>query len=159
MEQKALARWLKVILAGVAACGLAVYLMIIPGYGASMASFYPEFSYAYYPWLYFLWGTALPIYAALFLGWKIAANIGSDRSFTAENAKYLKWISWLAAGDAGYFFIGNIVLLFANCSHPGIALLSLLFVFAGIAVAVAAAALSHLVNRAADLQEQSDLTI
>jgi hypothetical protein len=44
-------------------------------------------------------------------------------------------------------------------SHPGVTLLSLLIVFAGIAIAVAAAALSHLVHKAAALQEQSDLTI
>ena len=44
-------------------------------------------------------------------------------------------------------------------SHPGVLLLSLLIVFAGIAVTVASAALSHLVYKAASLQEQSDLTI
>lgn len=82
-----------------------------------------------------------------------------DRSFSNENAKYLKWISWLAAGDGIFFFIGNVVLLFINMSHPGVALFSLIVVFAGVAVAVAAAALSHLVKKAAALQEQSDLTI
>ena len=44
-------------------------------------------------------------------------------------------------------------------SHPGVALFSLIVVFAGVAVAVAAAALSYLVKKAAVLQEQSDLTI
>ena len=44
-------------------------------------------------------------------------------------------------------------------SHPGVALASLLGVFAGVAVAIAAAALSHLVRKAAELQEQSDYTI
>ena len=46
-----------------------------------------------------------------------------------------------------------------NMNHPGIVLLAMVVVFAGIAVTVAAASLSHLVSRAADLQEQSDLTI
>ena len=50
-------------------------------------------------------------------------------------------------------------MLFTNMSHSGVALFSLLIVFAGVAVAVAAAALSHLVQKAAVLQEQSDLTI
>ena len=59
----------------------------------------------------------------------------------------------------GFFFVGNVILLFANMSHPGVALFSLLIVFSGVAVAVAAAALSHLVQKAAVLQEQSDLTI
>ena len=81
------------------------------------------------------------------------------RSFSETNAKLLQWISYLAAADAGFFFVGNIVMLFLSMSHPGITLLSLLVVFAGAAVAAAAAALSHLVKKAAALQEQSDWTI
>ena len=92
-------------------------------------------------------------------GWMIAGNIGRDRSFCMDNAKYLKWISWLAAGDAIYFFAGNVVMLFANMNHPGVIIISLFVIFAGVAIAVAAAALSHLVKKAAVLQEESDLTI
>ena len=44
-------------------------------------------------------------------------------------------------------------------SHPGVLLFSLAVIFAGIAVAVVSAVLSHLVAKAGDLQEQSDLTI
>ena len=159
MEQKNLAKWLKVILAGVGICGLIVYFLIIPAYGKSFAEMNPEFEYCFWPWLIFLWVTAVPCYIALVLGWKIACGIGADRSFTEANAKYLKWISWLAAADAAYFFAGNVVLMFLNMNHPGIVILSLLIVFAGTAIAVAAAALSRLVKKAAALQEQSDLTI
>ena len=159
MRQKTLSTWLKVILVGVGICGLLVYFLVIPSYGKSLVSFYPEFSYRYYPWLFFLWMTGIPCYVALVLGWKIAVNIGKDRSFSQVNADCLKWISWLSAGDAVFFFIGNLIFLYANLSHPGVALFSLFIVFAGIAVSVVAAALSHLVQKAAALQEQSDLTI
>ena len=159
MEQKTLSKWLKLILIGVGLCGLAVYGLIVPGYAISMRTQYPEFANRFWPWLIFIWATAIPCCAALVIGWKIAANIGADRSFSEDNAKYLKWIAWLAAGDAGFFFLGNLVLLFLNMSHPGITLISLLLVLAGVAVTVAAAALSPLVKKAAALQEQSDLTI
>lgn len=159
MEQKTLAKWLKIILIGVGFCGLIVYAAVIPGYGASLVSQYPEFSGRYWPWLIFLWLTGVPCYAALVLGWRVAVNIGQDRSFSLENAKLLAGISRLAAGDAVFFFAGNVALLLLNMSHPGVVLLSLLAVFAGVAVSVAAACLSHLVRKAADLQEQSDLTI
>ena len=76
-----------------------------------------------------------------------------------ENARALRAIAFLAAGDAAFFFLGNVVFLFLNMSHPGVVLASLLGVFAGVAVAIAAAALSHLVRKAAELQEQSDFTI
>ena len=159
MKQKALSNWLKVIVIGTGVCGLAVYLYFLPEWGKSIADHYPEFSGAYWPWLIFLWATAIPCYAALVFGWKIADHIGKDRSFSVENAELLKWISWLAAADTAFFFAGNVVLLLMNMNHPGIVLLSMVIVFAGIAVTVAAAALSHLVRKAAGLQEENDLTI
>ena len=159
MKQEVLARWLKVVLIGAGICGLILYGFFLPGYGAQLAVMNPEFSDRYWPWLIFLWITGIPCYIALVLGWKIASNIKKDRSFSNDNARYLKWISWLAAGDAIYYFIGNMVLLFSNMSHPGVTLYSLLVVFAGVCVTVAAAVLSHLVQKAACLQEQSDLTI
>ena len=159
MEQKSLSIWLKIILVGVGVCGLLVYFVVVPSCGNTLLYSYPEYAYRYWPWLIFIWVTALPFYAALFLGWKIAVNIGLDRSFSRDNARYLKWIAWLAALDAIYFFIGNFVMLFSDKSHPGVMLLSLLVVFAGVAVAAVAGALSHLVQKAAVLQEQNDLTI
>ena len=159
MEQKGLAIWLKIILVGVGICGLVVYFVVFPSYGELLVNDYPEFSNRFWPWLIFLWISGIPCYAVLLFGWKIATNIGRDQSFSNVNAKYLKWIAWLAAGDGIFFFVGNIIFLFTNMSHPGVALFSLLVVFAGVAVAVASAVLSHLVQKAAVLQEQSDFTI
>ena len=159
MEQKSLARWLKIIILGAGLCGLVIFFVIIPSYGSSLVASYPEFSNRFWPWLIFLWICGIPCYAALVFGWLIASNIGRDRSFTEKNARYFKWISWLAAGDSIFFFVGNIVLLFMNMSHPGVVLLLLLVVFAGVAIAIAAAVMSHQVKKAAALQEQSDLTI
>ncbi|MBQ1351320.1 MAG: DUF2975 domain-containing protein [Oscillospiraceae bacterium] len=159
MEQKTLSKWLKCILIGVGLCGLAVYAVIIPLLGQTIVGQNPEFAFCYWPWLCFLWATGIPCYVALFLAWNVASNIGQNRSFSDSNAKLFRWISGLAAGDAAFFFIGNIVMAFLNMNHPGILLLSWLFVFAGVAVAVAAAVLSHLIKKAAALQEQSDWTI
>ena len=92
-------------------------------------------------------------------GWKIAGNIGNDKSFSAENAKLLKYISLAAAGDSAFFLLGNAVLLLLNMSHPGVVLASLLIVIIGVCIAVASACLSHLVGKAAALQEEADLTI
>ena len=159
MNQSKLARWLKIIIIGAAVCTLIVYAFIIPSNGQDLVYGAPEFAGWYLPWLIFISITAIPVGIAFVLCWRIAGNIGRDRSFSAENAGYFKWISWLAALDTAYFFVGNLVMLLLNRSHPGVVLLSLLIVFAGIAVTIAAAVLSHMCARAADLQEQSDLTI
>ena len=159
MNQQKLAAWLKGIVIGIGLCGLIVYFVILPTYGESLHASYPEFAGWHWPWLIFLWLTAIPCYIALVLGWRIAANIGQDRSFSVENARLLQRIACLAAIDTGYFFLGNVVFALLSMSHPGILLLSLLICFAGVVVTVAAVCLSHLVRKAADLQEQSDLTI
>ena len=159
MKQKSLSKWLKIIIIGVGLAGLAVLFVIIPSLGQGIVGQNPEFDYCYYPWLILFWVCGLPCYAALVLGWKIAVNIGNDRSFSRENAHYMSWISALAAIDAVLFFTMNVVFLLLNMNHPGIFLLSLIVVFIGVAISVAAAALSHLVMKAAELQEQSDLTI
>ncbi len=162
MEQKTLSKWLKCIIIGTGLCGLVIYAFVIPTLGQTIAEQIadqnPKFTY-FQPWLCFIWISGIPCYAVLFFAWKIATNIGLDCSFSAENAKLLKWISISAAGDVAFFFVGNIIMLLLNMNHPVIVLFSFIIVFVGIAVAVAAAALSHLVKKAAVLQEQSDWTI
>ena len=159
MEQKTLSKWLKLILIGVAVCGLIVYAAVIPMYGLSLRSLYPEFSNRFWPWLLFIWVSGIPCFMVLYYGWRISTNIGNDRSFTEQNASLLKSISVLSVLDAGFFFVGNIVLFFLDMSHPGVVLASFFVVFVGVAIAVASAVLSHLVKKASVLQEQSDWTI
>lgn len=159
MGQKTLSLWLKGIIIGIGLCGLAIYGAVVPEFASYVREGYPEFARAVLPWKIFIWCSGIPCFAVLYFAWGIVSNIGMDRSFTEENAKKLRWISGLAAGDALFFFWGNVLLLLMNMNHPGIVLVSFVVVFIGIAVAVASAALSHLVKKAAALQEQSDLTI
>lgn len=159
MEQKHLSKWLKLILIGVGICGLIMYAFVIPMYGLSLRTEYPEFSNRFWPWLIFLWVSGMPCFMVVYLSWKISTNIGKDLSFTEQNASLLKSISVLSGSDAGFFFVGNIVLLLLNMSHPGVVIASFAIVFVGVAVAVVSAVLSHLVKKASALQEQSDWTI
>ena len=159
MKQKSLSVWLKIIIIGVGICGLVCDLLVIPELGISAAGNDPALTRMYLPWLIFAWVCSLPCYAALVLSWLITRNIGRDRSFSLENARYMKYISVLAGGDTALFFIVDVIYFLLGMSHPGVLILSLLVVFIGVAVSVAAAVLSHLIAKAADLQDQSDLTI
>ncbi len=160
MKQSTLSKWLKGVILGVGFCGLIVYFLVVPIMGRQLISIENgEYQHCYQPWLFFIWATGIPCFAALVLAWKIARNIGENRSFSMENAKYFQNIAVLAAADAAFFFAGNVVLLLLNMNHPGIVLFSLLIVFAGMAMSIASAVLSHLVKKAADLQTESDLTI
>ena len=159
MKQKSLSNWLKAIIIGMGIVGLVFYGLVVPALGNDLVSHYPEYNDAYYLWVVFLWLTAIPCYIVLYLAWKISANIGKDNSFSKENAVCMKYISMLAAGDSIFFFIGNIVYLVIGFNHPSIVLAALVIVFIGVSIAVAAAVLSHLILKAAQLKEENDLTI
>ena len=159
MSQKSLSKWMKVILFMFGICGIVLFGVVVPVVGLDFKNTYPEFAYAFVPWLVFILVTAVPCYAVLVLGWKIASSIAHDDSFSNENAKRLKNVSVLALVTSVYYFAGNVVFLLLNMNHPGILVASLFITFVGIAISAASAILSYLVKKAAKLQEQSDLTI
>jgi hypothetical protein len=159
MEQKSLSNWLKGIIIGVGICGAIGYFSVVPGYGQSIIRRFPEFSSWYLPWLVVILLTGIPIYIALYQAWKIAVNIGQDRSFCMENAAALQWIARLALIDVAYFFLANVVMVFLSMNHAGVLLLSLLIALVGVAISVCCAGLSHLVLKAAKIQEENELTI
>lgn len=159
MKQGTLARWLKGAIICLAVFGLVVFGVVIPCYGISLASDNPEYAHCFWPWMTLVIVVSLPCYLALAIGWKIAKDIGMDRSFSDINAKRMRNISNLAFGDVMIFIGGNILLLCLNMSHPGIFLLSLLPDMFGMAVAVCAAGLSHLIYKSANLQTDAELTI
>lgn len=159
MNQLKLSKWLKAVVIGTGICGAIIYFYVLPFWGKDLIISNTEFNVWYWPWLTFLWITAVPCYIVLICGWKIAVEIGKDNSFSRKNANLLKTISVLAATDSVFFFVGNLLLLLLNMNHPGIIILSLFVVFAGIVVTVTSASLSHLVLKAALLREENDLTI
>ena len=160
MNQSNLSKWLKALIIATALFGVAVLYVLVPLYGAEIAEMNPEVAYCFWPWVVFVVLCSLPCFASLVFAWKIAANIGRDNSFSFENSRCLKIISTLAAGDTAFFIFGNVALLLMDMSHPGVLLIFVpLVAFVGVAVAVASAALSHLVYKSALLQNESDLTI
>lgn len=159
MTQKSLSKWMKTIVILLGLCGAVIFAVAVPVAGLMVVEENPEFSYCFVPWLIFILPMAVPCYAVLVTAWKIATSISKDNSFTEINSKRLKNVSVLALGTSVYFFAGSTMFLLLNMSHFTVFAVSLLIVFVGVAISVASAVLSYLVGKAADLQEQSDLTI
>lgn len=159
MKQHNFSQYLKIMIIGIALCGFIICCYVLPSCGKSIIYSNPEFSYCYWPWLIFLWVCALPCYAALICSWTIVSEIGKDNSFSVKNAILMKTISILAASDTGIFFAGNIIFLLINMNHPGVILFSLFIVFAGVAITVASASLSHLVLEASEIKKENDWTV
>ena len=87
------------------------------------------------------------------------SNIANDDSFTIENADLLAKIASLARIDSVFLLAWSVLFFTIKLINLQILVVSLFIVFIGIVVAAIFTALSHLVMKAADLQDQYDLTI
>ena len=101
--------------------------------------------------------SAIPIAIALVLFWRICTEIGRDNSFCHQNARWLSGIGVCALIDTGYCAIGTVTLEIIAGSP--IWLLGTAVCMVGLAIALAAFLLSHLVLKAADMKDENDLTI
>jgi hypothetical protein len=110
-------------------------------------------------WQVFLWLAALPCFAILVYIWKAAGAVRRDEVFTSKMARWIQVSATLLFADAGFLFIGNLVLYWLGLSHWKILLISMLADICAIAVAVLAAVLARYVTKAAALQEESEGTV
>ena len=154
MSQKALSRFLKAIILMALAATAAVYLLLVPARAGEPGGGVPAAL-----WVTLISLTAAPILASLVCAWLVARNIGLDRSCSRASARYLMVVSVLAAVDAGYYFLVSLTFFLLRSGEAVDLLVPAVLVTMMAAGSVAAAALSHLVMKAAALQEQSDLTI
>lgn len=159
MKQKSLSNWLKFIIIGVGICFTVAFVWLLPELARIMIRHNSMADYGITVWNIMIAVSAFPVYIALVFAWLVASNIGKDRSFTMPNSKYLKWISVLAAFDSAFVFCAGVVMFALKMNSASGLVACLVVVFAGVTVTVASAALSHLVVKAAALQEQSDATI
>lgn len=108
-----------------------------------------------------IWVSAAPALLCLVRFWEICESIRGDRSFSRENAWRLKRMSQYMLADA-VLYSGFLVWFFLSGWYVRAAWLSfpvLLAIFLAAALTILCAALSHLVQKASELQEEQELTI
>lgn len=159
MRQMETAKWLKGITIILGIMGLLFFFLIMPLLAEEMAKNYPEVSFLYWPGLIYGWFIAFFCYAILLQFWKVCVQIGRDNSFSKENAKAFAVISRLALLLAGVWFFGMLALALQRWLNPGIGIFMILAVMMSIVIAILAAALSHLIQKAYELKLENELTI
>lgn len=159
MKQKELSIWLRAVLVIGAAFILFLALVLVPELGQHVLEDYPELENMYLPCLLFFWLTAALVLVFLALVWKIAVEIGRDNSFCHENARRLRICSNLALADVILYLMAGCVLGLMNLLHPSLIIAGAVICSIGAAIAVCCAALSHLTRKAADMQDENDLTV
>ena len=142
-----------------AAVGVIVFFVVAPWTAVFARQLFPAYRMFFWPGLAYTWVVAALYALALFDFARIVRNIVRDRSFCLENARRLRSISILALADTLLCAAVMLALLFLHALHPGLFLLLLLISAVGAGITIASAALSHLTVKAAQMQDENDLTI
>ena len=157
MKRVGLLRTLKGVVAFLAVMAAVYYAAIFPSRIREIGLEEPELAWLVTPGIIAISLSAVPIAIALVLFWKICTEIGRDNSFCHRNASRLSGIGFCALIDTGYCAVGTVTLEILVGSP--IWLLGLGVCTVGLAIALAAFLLSHLVLKAADMKAENDLTI
>lgn len=157
MKRVGLVRTLKGVVVFLAAMGALFYALVFPQVIREMGEV--DFPWLVAPATVAVSLSAIPIGAALVLFWRICTEIGRDNSSSYCNARYLTGIGVCALVDCGYCVVGTVTIFVITGGHPGVLLLSMAAVMGGLAIALAAFLLSHLVLKAAELKAENDLTV
>lgn len=142
----------------VAAAGLGVlFLVYVPLAGRKLRDIGAIWRGLFWPALAYIWVIGGLYMAAMWQYFRISLRIGLDRSFCAENAAGLRRISCLLLLAA---LLWCVPMLAALCVAAGAyALMFLLAAMASAALGGLAYVLGVMVRQAAQLQEDSELTI
>ena len=164
MTQTMLSRWLKLVAIVVGAALAVFFALLMPWLTlvlrhSSYIGYTPPTAAHGIALLAAVDLTAIPCGGALLRFWRIADNIGRDRSFCRENVRHLLAISRYALVCVGWCLVVTAAFTVMGVIHLSFVAAALFLMLAGAAVAVAAAALAHLTEKAARIKEENDLTV
>lgn len=139
---------------------LAACVFWLPGRARYFATIGSEFAHLQYPVLIGIYITTIPFYYALFQALRLLDYIDSNEPFSEKSEESIKKIKYSAFIISASYFIGFIFINFQKGAlTPGVGLLGLLIAFASIAIAIFAAVLEELLNKAIMIKEENDYTI
>lgn len=166
MTNKTASRLLLAVLIGIGIFGLAFFLWFVPQMGRSVLDllFWDEAHQSRYntilhAWLAFAWAAAIPCYAALALGMRVAIRMGRGEAFSVTTARCIHHFAWCAMADTILVFAVNIAFLAMDFSHPAIFVAYGLVVLMGVGIYILFRILANYVYQAAKLREEQELTI
>ncbi len=135
-NRKKAAVWIKTALGGTAVCGVLLNLGVFPIVGSEFVRRNPLYAHAYWPWILFLWLTAVPAFAGTCFSWRAADAIGRGTFFTESCAALLRKISAVWTVSTALILVGNIILFAVRMSHLCVLVFFLVFCFADMAAAI-----------------------
>ncbi|MFC0211292.1 DUF2975 domain-containing protein [Paenibacillus chartarius] len=140
---------------------LAMCIFLVPEIGKFAADLYPEMAYLQYLVFIDLYATAVPFYFALYQAFRLLGFIDKNIAFSERSVGALKTITYCAITFSGLYVLGMPLFYFMaeRDDAPGIILIGMVLIFAGLVIAVFAAVLQRLLQEAIDIKSENDLTV
>lgn len=161
MKQEEMSRYLKAIIIGVSIIFFIFIVWFLPSIFRQMME-KTNCMGDYWGSCIVVWISAIPGFVCLWKFWGVCHRIGKNQSFSRANAIALKQMSQIVLVDCGlYTAVLAFICIMKWYVVYGMNLLFgvLLILVVCITLTVLCAALSHLVYKASELQEEQDLTI
>lgn len=153
MSDKVLFRAMKLIIILMGICGIAFDAFLVP---LTIAEKYDGTVVELIQWIYQCIVSA-PCFWILSLAWKIGNDMARGRLFTFENANRIFKSSVALLVSVSAFLIGKVVFFLLGWNRE--LLIHSIIAVMGITFLIIFNALAHYIRRAAELQEESDLTV
>lgn len=152
MNHKTMAGLLRVVIIILGLCGVFMHLCWIPGA--------PSLFISVSKWWMILANVALiPCWIVLVIAWGIAGSISKEEEFCYRNAKRFRAVFYLALSDSIFFVAGSAVSIILEPWSFPLVFLAVPMAMLGLCVAICSAVMARLIEGAAKLQEETDLTI
>lgn len=158
MKQNEVSGYLKAITVGIAVLLGIVVAVLLP---MLLWDALEETGMLYWGIMIFFWFSSIPAFGCLWKFWGICVRIGKDRSFTDENARAMRTMSHLMLSDTVLFvgfLLADVIAKWYRQSF-WMLIFAILAIGVSICLSIVCAALSHLIYKASQLQEDQDLTI
>ena len=159
MNQMKISKILKLFSMMNAIIGGLFFFWYMPHIISDAAIEFSEVSFLEMPGKIGIWTIALLCYIALYYFWKICNEIGKENSFCEKNVLSMKYIGIIACLICILIFGGDVYMAVVGYLHPGLVILSFLFIFVGSGIAVICFSLSALIKNAVMIKNENDLTI
>jgi hypothetical protein len=153
--------FLKATLFVMGAAVLAFCIFAIPAIGNGVGEEWPHLSYLKYPILIGGYVSALPFFIALYQAFKLLNYIDKNTAFSPMSVQALKYIKYCGIAMSVLYVAGMPILFqIADADDaPGLVVLGMLLSAAPAVIAVFAAILQKLTQKAIDIKSENELTV
>ena len=146
-----------IVLIGIAALALLLWEPHLEGRNAHATPFEIYFKD---PFLAYAYVASIPFFAALYQAFKVLGYAGQNKVFSPAAVKSLRTIKFCALAIIGFVAVGEVFILFNNSDdRAGGVFMGILITFGSVIIAAAAATFEWVLQNAAELKSENDLTV